>query len=81
MLEAAEGGIWQKIDGKNKKLFERLNLKAVAELRNAKGRSFGQILVGKPVGKMSFERKDLIQLEMIVNLVASVIDSEKHLKA
>lgn len=80
MLEAAEGGIWQKIDGKNKKLFEKLNLKAVAELRNAKGRSFGQILVGKPVGKMSFERKDLIQLEMIVNLVASVIDSEKHLK-
>ncbi len=76
------GGVWQKIEGKKTKdLFERLELKAVAELRNAKGRPFGQILVGKPLGKMSFERRDLIQIEMIINLVATVIDSKRHLKA
>ena len=56
-------------------------LRAVAELRNAKGKPFGQLVVGKPLGKSTFERRDLLQLEMIINLVATVIDSEKHLRA
>ena len=80
MLESDEKNIWQKVSGKTKTLFEELDLKAVAELRDAKGRAFGQILVGMPMGKQEFERRDLIQLEMIVNLVASVIDSEKHVR-
>ena len=81
VLEAADNGVWQKIDAKNKALFEKLDLTAVAELRNAKGRPFGQILVGKPLGKSNFERRDLIQLEMVINLVATMIDSKRHLKA
>ena len=60
---------------------DELNLKAVAELKNAKGKAFGQLIVGKPNGKTSFERRDLVQLEMIINLVAAVIDSEKHIRA
>ena len=80
-LPPSERGTWQKIDGKNKELFDRLDLTAVAELRNAKGSPFGQILVGKPLGKSSFERRDLIQLEMVINLVATVIDSKRHIKA
>ena len=72
---------WQKIDEQSKELFERLELTAVAELRNAKGRPFGQILVGKPLGKEKFEHRDLVQLGMIVNLVASIIDSKRRLEA
>ena len=60
---------------------DETNLKAVAELYNAKGKPFGQIIVGKPLGKSTMEHRDLIQLEMIINLVASVIDSGKHLRA
>ena len=56
--------------------FNRLDINAVAELQDAKGKTFGQILVGKPQGKMGFERRDLIQLEMIVNLVAAMIDTK-----
>ena len=81
VMESTDNGAWQKVTGKNKELFEKLDLTAAAELRNAKGRPFGQILVGKPLGKMTFERRDLIQLEMIINLVATVIDSKRHLKA
>lgn len=73
--------LWQKPNKTVQRTFDELGLSAVAELRNAKGKPFGQIVVGKPLGKKNFERRDLIQLEMIINLVATVIDSEKHIRA
>ncbi len=80
-LKTNSRGVWQEPNKTVQKTFDELGLKAVAELRNAKGKTFGQLVVGKPLGKASFERRDLIQLEMIINLVATVIDSEKHLRA
>lgn len=81
MRAAARNEVWQEPNKAAKKTMDGLGIRAVAELRNAKGRTFGQLLVGKPVGKTGYERRDLIQLEMIVNLVATVIDSEKHIRA
>lgn len=81
MKSAARGEVWQEPSKTVEKTLEDLGLSAVAELRNAKGKPFGQIIVGKPLGKSGFERRDLIQLEMIINLVATVIDSEKHIRA
>lgn len=80
-LKTSGRDIWQQPNKTVQTAFDELGLKAVAELRNAKGKTFGQLVVGKPLGKSSFERRDLIQLEMIINLVATVIDSEKHLRA
>lgn len=80
-LRSSGRDIWQEPNKTVQAAFDELGLKAVAELRNAKGKTFGQLVVGKPLGKSSFERRDLIQLEMIINLVATVIDSEKHLRA
>lgn len=80
-LKQTTHGLWQEPSKSVQAIFDELGLKAVAELKNAKGKTFGQIVVGKPLGKSSFERRDLIQLEMIINLVATVIDSEKHLRA
>ena len=80
-LRQTANGVWQEPNKTVQKIFNELDLKAVAELRNAKGKTFGQLIVGKPMGKSSFERRDLIQLEMIINLVATVIDSEKHIRA
>lgn len=81
MKATARGEVWQEPNKSVQKILDNLDLKAIAELRNAKGKTFGQIVVGKPLGKTSFERRDLIQLEMIINLVATVIDSEKHIRA
>lgn len=80
-LKSTASGVWQVPNKTVQKTFDELGLYAVAELRNAKGKPFGQLLVGKPLGKAVFERRDLLQLEMIINLVATVIDSEKHLRA
>ncbi|MDO4978697.1 MAG: hypothetical protein Q4E47_00900 [Candidatus Saccharibacteria bacterium] len=68
--------IWQELSDPVKEIFDRSDLMAVAELNDAKGKAFGQILVGKPLGKMSFERKDLVQIEMVINLVAAMIDTK-----
>ena len=71
--------IWRKQSGKIKKKFEEEDIVAVAELRDAKGRAFGQILVGRPMGKITFEKRDLAELEMIINIVASIIDSREKI--
>lgn len=80
VLEPADRGIWQKISPEVKPLTDNLGITAVAELRNANGRPFGQILVGQPLGKETFAKRDLAQLELVVNLVASIIDSKRRLK-
>lgn len=81
-MKAATGNsVWQEPNKTTQKILDELGLKAVAELHNAKGKTFGQLIVGKPLGKANFERRDLVQLEMIINLVATVIDSEKHIRA
>lgn len=80
-LKTSSREIWQVPNKTVQKIFDELGLYAVAELRNAKGKPFGQLVVGKPVGKSSFDRRDLLQLEMLINLVATVIDSEKHIRA
>ncbi len=80
-MKSARGATWQVPSKSTQKIMDELGLKAVAELHNAKGKPFGQLVVGKPLGKMTFEHRDLVQLEMIINLVATVIDSEKHLRA
>lgn len=81
MKAAPRSDAWQEPNKTTQKTLDELGIKAVAELRNAKGKPFGQIVVGQPLGKKTFERRDLIQLEMIINLVATVIDSEKHIRA
>ena len=75
-LPAAEKGIWQQFNEPVSRAFQRVGVYAVAQLEDAKSEPFGQILVGKPQGKMGFERRDLVQLEMIINLVAALIDTK-----
>lgn len=80
-LKSSSREIWQQPNKAVQKTFDELGLSAVAELRNAKGKPYGQLIVGKPLGKTTFERRDLLQLETLINLVATVIDSEKHIRA
>ena len=72
-----KGGIWQNYNQPVAEIANRLEIRAIAELNDDKGKTFGQILVGKPTGKMNFDRKDLAQLEMIINLVAMIAEKKK----
>ncbi|MCL2038362.1 hypothetical protein FWG86_00430 [Candidatus Saccharibacteria bacterium] len=67
--------IWLYVDDALKPVFERSNLAAVAQMRNARGQVFGHILIGRPLGEIEFAQRDLTQVESIVNLVAAIVDS------
>lgn len=69
-------GVWQKISGKTEKTLNERGIKAVAVMRDAKGHPFGQVLIGQPMGKIDFEKRDLNEVSAILNLVASIVDSK-----
>lgn len=77
LLAHAEKGVWQEFNQPVSEAANRLGIRAIAELNNDKGKAFGQVLVGKPTGKMGFDRKDLAQLEMIINIVAMIAEKKK----
>ena len=77
-LGAAKQGIWQETNNVVSKIFIDLDLKNVAELHNNKNEVFGQVLLGRPVNKKVLTRQEIIQVEMVINLVASIIDAERH---
>ena len=74
-LGRPEDGVWQKYNLDIQAMLRGHEIYAVGALRDAKGHVFGQMLVGRPLGKRDFERQDLIQLEMVVNLIAALIDT------
>ena len=81
MLDTDGKNIWQKPTAKIKDFFDKEGIVAIAELRDAKGRPFAQMLIGHPEGKVGFEKRDLSEIEMIINIVASIIDSKERLRS
>lgn len=77
-LKLSNNGVWQDFNEPVSRIAAKQDINAIAELRDAKGAVFGQIVIGKPTGKIHFERKDLLQFEMIVNLVAALAESAGH---
>ena len=65
------GSIW--LNDVTKKPSSSQNLKLIAELRDDDGKPIGQIIFDQPLGNIKFDRRDLIQLEMIINLVGATI--------
>ena len=74
-LAEPERGVWQDIDSGTQIILDNHKIKAVAAMFDAKGNVFGQVLVGTPIGKDGFDKRDLIQLETIVNIISALIDS------
>ena len=78
-LGVPERGIWQKVNERTH-AWQDLDLSAVAALRDSTGKTYGQVMIGKPTGKISFSHRDLVEVEAIINLVAIMIDSKRHKK-
>ena len=71
------GEVWQKVGGRTHDVLDARGLKVVAVMRDAKNHPFGYIVVGQPMGKIDFEKRDLNEISTIINLVASIVDSKK----
>ena len=76
-LKPEKRGIWQDINPVSE-ICIRSDIKNIAELYNTKGEAFGQIIIGHPIGRKNLETRDMIEIEMVVNLVASIINGEAH---
>lgn len=75
-LGSPEHGVWQEVDEKDP-AWQELDVSAIAALRDGSGKTFGQMIVGKPNSKTSFSRRDLVEIEAIINLVAVIINSKR----
>ena len=66
--------------GSDKRRPSQGELEVISDLRDARGEVFGKMAVGRPVGKSRLTRRDLVELEMIVNIVAALIDTKSEVK-
>ena len=72
-LKVPEKGVWQNVSQISGA--KELEISRIGVLTNAKGEVIGQMVFGKPVSKVTLDRQDLTEVEMIVNLMAVVIEN------
>ncbi len=72
------GGIWLEPDEKLSATLHHLDISAVAELRDGKGKIIGQIIFGKPNGHINFENRDIVPIEIIIQVLPVVIKPGNH---
>ena len=77
-LKKSSGGIWLEPDAELAAALKKLEIAAVAELRDSKGRIVGQVLLGRPSGRISMENRDLVPIEIIMQIVPVVIKPGDH---
>ena len=78
-LKNPKEGIWQEVD-ENSEIWKKMDLSAVAILRDGSGHTYGQILFGTPSGRSALSQREIIKIETIINLAAMSIDSQIHKK-
>lgn len=77
-LRKSDGGIWLEPGPTLAELLRDNDIVALAELRNTKGKVVGQMLLGKPSGKINFEDRDLVPIEMVAQVIPIVVHPDKH---
>lgn len=77
-LRKTDGNIWLKTDEKLSSTLARNGIVAVAELRDTKGKVIGQVLFGSPNGKINFEKRDLVPIEVVMQVIPVVMHPGNH---
>lgn len=77
-LRVKSGDIWAYLNEETKESLKKHGIEAVAELRDASGNSVGKILIGRPLGNISFNSRDLHSLETAFILIAHTIETDKN---
>ncbi len=79
-MKSPERGIWQDTKAVSE-ICMKSDIKNIAELYNVDNKVFGQILLGHSLSKKNLGTKDLIEIEMVINLAAAIINGEARKKA
>ena len=78
-LSEPKNGIWQNIDEDDERWLKH-GFSAIAVLKDSNGQTFGQMIIGKPIGKINFNQRDIVQIESAINMVATTISPRNHPK-
>lgn len=76
-LKTPARGVWQEINPKISKACMENDIKYIADLFNTKNEVFGQVIFGRSLTKRNLDRKDLIEIGMVIDLAATIINGEK----
>ena len=77
-LKKTNGGIWLEPDDELMKKLKSLDIAAVAELRDSKGKIVGKVLFGKSRGHLSLDERDLVPVEIVMQVVPVVTNPGDH---
>ncbi len=75
-LKKPEKGIWQNARSINKHLPEEYEISQIAVITDTNGKIIGQIIFGKPTSKVALDKRDLIDIEMVVSLIGTMIEND-----
>lgn len=73
-LKAPKFGVWQDF---SKEETEEDEVTRVALLTDSKGKTVGQVLLGRPINRHILDRRDTIQIEMVFSLCSVIIHGDK----
>ncbi|MCL1839471.1 hypothetical protein FWF89_00495 [Candidatus Saccharibacteria bacterium] len=80
--KSAPDQIWQILKNKEgDRILEFEELRAIVDLRDVDGQTFGRIIFGAPHREGQFGEEDFSQLEMIIGLVALAVNPKKGRRA
>ena len=74
-LAKPERGVWQDTTKLEKEVAREYGISRVAVMTNANGEMIGQMVLGKPTTKTVLDRKDLVDIEMVVNMMGTIIEN------
>ena len=79
-LGAAERNVWQNLPATTAKFCERLEIKAVGELRGDNGETLGQIILARPQNRRTPDKKELRELGIVTYFIAAIFSANSPIK-
>lgn len=77
-LKKNDDEIWLEPDEELNKVLRKLGIIAIAELRDSKGKIVGQVLFGKSSGHFDLEDRDLVPIEIVMQVIPVVTHPGNH---
>lgn len=79
-LGAAERSVWQNLPASTAKICERLDIKAVGELKGDNGETLGQLVLARPQNKRNLDKKELRELGIVTYFIAAIFSANSPIK-
>lgn len=77
-LKPPKSGLWENL-GERRASDDQVS--RIAVLKNSKGEVYGQVLLGRATSGRQLSRKELVEIEMAISLVAIILDEDSSIRS